>query len=124
MAVIRWILGKIILLIDFITTPKGIKRSAEAQQAVDAATQDLALYQFQACPFCVKVRRQMKRLSLNIALRDAKKDTQYREELLQQGGKVKVPCLKITDADGSVRWLYESNDINAYLTERFGQTEA
>lgn len=120
MAVIRWILGKIILLIDFITTPKGIKRSAEAQQAVDAATQDLALYQFQACPFCVKVRRQMKRLSLNIALRDARNDTQYREELLQQGGKVKVPCLKITETDGSVRWLYESNDINAYLTERFG----
>lgn len=119
MAFIRWFLGKIILTLDFLTTPKGLKRDATIQSEVDKQTQALELYQFHACPFCVKVRRQMKRLSLNIDLRDAKNDDQYRNELQEQGGKVKVPCLKITEEDGSIKWLYESNDINQYLADRF-----
>ena len=31
------------------------------------------------------------------------------------GGKTMVPCLRIESKDG-VEWLYESSDINAYLT--------
>jgi glutathione S-transferase len=45
-----------------------------------------------------------------------KNDEQYRQELLEQGGKVKVPCLRI-EQDGQVKWLYESNDIIAYLNK-------
>jgi len=30
-----------------------------------------------------------------------------------------VPCLKIQQADGSERWLYESGEIKAWLQERF-----
>ena len=74
------------------------------------------LYQFKACPFCVKVRRAIKREGLNIETRDAKNNEQYRQELLEQGGKVKVPCLRI-EKNGQVQWLYESNDIIAYLNK-------
>lgn len=119
MAVIRWILGRIILLVDFLTTPRGPKRGAAAQQAIDAQTAELALYQFEACPFCVKVRRSMKRAGLNIETRDAKKDPQHRDELLAGGGRVKVPCLRIENTAGEVEWMYESNDIIAYLDKRF-----
>ena len=119
MAVIRWILGRIILLVDFLTTPRGPKRDAAAQQAIDAQTAELALYQFEACPFCVKVRRSMKRAGLNIETRDAKKDPQHRDELLAGGGRVKVPCLRIENTAGEVEWMYESNDIIAYLDKRF-----
>jgi len=109
------VLGPVLLLLDKLTTPRGIVREAHEQQRVDQRTRNLVLYQFQTCPFCIKVRRAMKRLSLNIETRDAQKDPVSREQLLQGGGKIKVPCLKITSDDGTVRWLYESDDIVEYL---------
>jgi len=117
MKLVRWLLGRIILLLDFIFTPRGIKRSADAQARVDEMAKELALYQFKACPFCVKVRRAMKRNGIKVETRDAKNDDNFRQELLEQGGKVKVPCLKITE-NGDVRWMYESGDIVNYLEKR------
>lgn len=119
MALIRWFLGKILLTLNFLTTPRGIKRTADEQAQIDKQTHQLALYQFHACPFCIKVRRAMKRHSLNIELRDAKQPGQFRQELLEQGGQIKVPCLRITNTDGSVSWMYESNDIIRYLEQTF-----
>ena len=46
------------------------------------------------------------------------KAAQYREELIREGGKRTVPCLKITNEDQSVTWMYESGDIINYL-EKF-----
>ena len=114
MKFVRWFLGRIILLIDFVTTPRGIKRDAKTQAEVDAKSASLSLYQFHACPFCVKVRRAMKRNSLKIELRDAKAEGIHRQELSEQGGKIKVPCLRIDEGD-KVTWLYESNDIIRFL---------
>lgn len=119
MALIRWFLGKILLTLNFLTTPRGIKRTTDEQAQIDKQTHQLALYQFHACPFCIKVRRVLKRHSLNIELRDAKQSGQFRQELLEQGGQIKVPCLRITNADGSVSWMYESNDIIRYLEQTF-----
>ena len=118
MKFVRWFLGRIILLIDFIFSPKRQQRDPKAQAVVDQQAQALALYQFNACPFCVKVRRVLKRQNVPVALRDAKNDPVYRQELAEQGGKVKVPCLRIAEND-QVTWLYESNDIIRYLEQRF-----
>ncbi len=118
MVVIRWILGKIILFLDTVFSPTGIKRPTEQQAAIDTQTAQLTLYQYLACPFCVKVRRAMKRQSLNIETRDAKRDSQFREELLQGGGKLKVPCLRVEE-DGDIRWIYESSNIISYLKQSF-----
>ena len=116
---IRIILGPIILFVDWITTPKGMIRGATAQQAVNAAAQQLTLYQFKTCPFCMKVRHASKRLSLNIEKRDAQHNADARRELQQATGKTQVPCLKIVGADGSVRWMQDSGSIIQYLQERF-----
>ena len=116
---IRIILGPIILFINLVTMPRSIKRSPEQQQKVDAEVKNLTLYQFRTCPFCIKVKRMMKRLALNIETRDAQHDPQAREELLTEGGKISVPCLKITNEDGEIIWMYESSDINQYLEQRF-----
>ena len=62
------------------TTPKGLIRSAEAQRTVDAATDKLALYQFEACPFCVKVRRFIRKNSLKIELKDAKNNKTFSDK--------------------------------------------
>lgn len=116
---IRLILGPVVLFVDFITTPRGIKRPAEQQQKIDQEVRNLALYQFKTCPFCIKVKRNNKRLSLNIETRDAQHNPTYREELLQGGGQVKVPCLKIVDEKGNTNWMYESDEIMQYLQDRF-----
>lgn len=118
MKIIRWILGGIILFINRLTQPARGSRDAEKQQAVELALADYSLYQFQACPFCVKARRELVRLNLPITLRDAKASP-WREELLQEGGKVQVPCLRIQHSDERVEWLYESDDIIAFLQRQF-----
>lgn len=117
MFLIRWPIGRLILLLNFIFSPRAPKRSLQQQKEVDASTAHLSLYQLPACPFCVKVRRSMKRFGLNIELRNINDQVQYREELIKEGGKKTVPCLKITNEDQSVTWLYESNDIIDYLVK-------
>ncbi|QYJ77649.1 glutaredoxin family protein [Shewanella acanthi] len=117
MFIIRWILGRIILLLNFVFAPKKRHRPSAEQQQIDAQTQSLALYQYPACPFCVKVRRAMRRQGLNIQTRDAKQSP-FKEELQNLGGKQQVPCLRIEEA-GKVQWLYESKDIIQYLDQRF-----
>lgn len=117
---LRAIIGPILLLVNWITQPKGIVRPAAEQHAIDARTQHLALYHFPTCPFCIKVRRTIRRLSLKIDLRNAQHDPVHRQALLADGGKIQTPCLLITNADGATTWMYESADIQAYLEQAFG----
>lgn len=117
--VAQFVIGPIILAGDWLTSPKGLQRPADEQQTIDQHTTKLVLYQFRMCPFCVKVRRTIKRLSLNIETRDALRDKPAREQLLAGGGNIKVPCLKITNDQGNETWMYESTDIIHYLQERF-----
>ena len=119
---IRNALGQIIILLDFLTRPAKLQRTPEQQEAVDQATSNMVLYEFRACPFCVKTRRAFHRLNLNIEKRDAANNQQHRLELSEQGGKIKVPCLKISE-DGTTRWMYESNDIIRYLDDKFGEAQ-
>lgn len=121
MKLIRWILGRFILLLNWLTMPKRPDHSPQVQQKLDEQTQELALYQYQACPFCVKTRRAVRRLGLNIELRDAKNDLKHRADLELNGGKVQVPCLLIGKNSNNPEWLYESSDINDYLQKRFAQ---
>jgi len=116
---IRIIVGPIILFADKITTPRGIKRPQEEQEKIDQEVSNLVLYQFKTCPFCIKVKRNNKRLSLKIETRDAQHNQTFREELLKGGGEVKVPCLRIVDKKGNDNWMYESDEIMQYLQDRF-----
>ena len=113
------ILGPILLTADWLTTPRGIERDPAEQQRIDKQTKNLVMYQFLSCPFCIKTRRAIKRLSLNIETRDALRHAPSRQQLLEGGGVIKVPCLRITGEDDKVEWLYESNEIIKYLKERF-----
>lgn len=116
----RWLVGRAVLGIEAITAPKPPRREPEAQARVDALTANLALYQFRACPFCVRVRHAMRRLGLNIELRDARGNPARAAELRHQGGRYQVPCLRIEE-NGESTWLYESADIIAWLEQRFAQ---
>jgi len=118
MKALRVGLGQVVILADFLSRPSKKKRSPEAQAAVDASAQDLTLYQFNACPFCVKTRRTLRRLNVPVELRDAKNNELDRQTLLNEGGKIKVPCLRIEEA-GKTVWMYESKVIIDYLNQRF-----
>lgn len=119
MAIIRRILGTLILTLNWLFTPRGVKRDAVTQAAIDSQTAGLTLYQYKACPFCVKVRRALKRQSLAIETRDIKRCEAAKEQLLTGAGDLKVPCLKIEGDGGEVTWMVESGTIIGYLEERF-----
>ncbi|MBT4519558.1 MAG: glutaredoxin [Halieaceae bacterium] len=119
MQIIRLILGKLILLLNWVFTPKSVQRDPEEQSSIDQQTANLTLYQYEACPFCVKVRRAMKRHGLTIETRDVKRSAVAKEELLAGGGDLKVPCLRIGEGESGYRWMYESGEIIGYLEGRF-----
>ncbi|MCR8914591.1 glutaredoxin [Marinobacter panjinensis] len=115
---LRLILTPFMLISEKLSTPTGVERPPEEQGRVDDACKNLALYQFSACPFCIKVRKEIARLGLNIETRDAQHDDSHREALAAGGGRVKVPCLLIRE-NGNDQWLYESDDIKSWLQQRF-----
>ncbi len=64
-------------------------------------------------------RSAIKRLGIEIEIRDTMKNPKHRQTLFSEGGMTQVPCLRIEKED-SVEWMYESADIIAYLNRRFG----
>ncbi|UCV13667.1 glutaredoxin family protein [Quatrionicoccus australiensis] len=116
---LRIVIGPFMLLGEFVTRPKGVARPAASQAEVDQQCASLVLYQYKTCPFCIKVRQEMRRLALKVERLDAQQPGTHREALISGGGKAKVPCLKITDPAGNTQWLYESGEIIKYLRSRF-----
>ena len=70
----------------------------------------LSLYYKPTCPFCHKVLNFMEANKTNLTLKNISESEQYRNELIQSGGKQQVPAL---DIDGKI--MYESDDIINYL---------
>ena len=56
---LRLALTPFMLLSEKLSTPQRVNRTAEEQALVDEASKHLALYQFRACPFCMKVRKEI-----------------------------------------------------------------
>lgn len=116
---LRLILTPVVLISEKLSTPTAVARSPEDQARADEESSKLALYQFNACPFCIKVRREIARLGLDLETRDAQHNEQHRAELEKGGGRIKVPCLLIRHEDGQQEWLYESDAIKSWLQGRF-----
>jgi len=114
--------GGLMAFISYLTRPRKIKRGAEAQLKVDNQVKSMSVYQYFACPFCIKTRRTIHRLNIPLEYRDAQvRGSEHRNTLEQEGGRIKVPCLRIDKGDQST-WLYETNDIIAYLNQQFDPT--
>ncbi len=116
---VRLVLAPVMLVGEKINRPTPVTRTPQAQQGVNQACEGLSLYQFRTCPFCIKVRQEMHRLALPIALHDTQHDDSARQALKAGGGRVKVPCLRIERDDGTTEWMYESDAIKSYLQKRF-----
>jgi len=111
--------GGLMAFISYLTRPRKIKRDASAQLEIDQQVKSMSVYQYFACPFCIKTRRTIHRLNIPLEYRDAQvRGGEHRNTLEQEGGRIKVPCLRIDEGDQST-WLYETNDIIAYLNQQF-----
>lgn len=93
-------------------------------QAAEPERDKLALYHFDSCPFCLRVRRAIDILGLDVELRNIYEDRSYFDELREARGRTTVPVLRITSPDGDERWMPESADIVRYLQATYGEVAA
>ena len=78
----------------------------------------LELFEFEACPWCRKVREALSLLDLEALIRPCPKGgPRYREEVRRRGGKAQFPYLVDPNTG---KEMYESAEIVAYLFERYG----
>lgn len=80
-------------------------------------TDDLTLYHLPTCLFCWRVRFAAWRIGVSLPMKNLMLSPAAHSELVSEGGKMQVPCLRIEEG-GKVRWLYESADIITYLKKR------
>lgn len=78
----------------------------------------LRLYEFEACPFCRRVREAVSMLDLDVMVFPCPKDGKvYREYVKSKGGKAQFPYLEDPNTDFAG---YESSDIIKYLHDTYG----
>jgi glutathione S-transferase len=78
----------------------------------------LELYEFEACPFCRKVREGLSIMDLDAMIYPCPKGgTRYRPDVVRRGGKSQFPWF-IDPNTG--REMYESQDILRYLAAEYG----
>ena len=77
-----------------------------------------ALYYFDSCPYCQRVLKALPELKVKVEKRNVKDEPKWHQEKLDATGSSQVPCLKITDNQGQVQWLFESMDIIHYLQKQ------
>ena len=78
---------------------------------------NLILYHLPTCLFCWRVRFAAWRMGVSLPMKNLMLSPAAHRELVSEGGRMQVPCLRIEEA-GGVRWLYESADIIQYLKKR------
>ena len=78
----------------------------------------LQLYEFEACPFCRKVREALTILDLEVMVYPCPKGgTRYRSVVKEKGGRLMFPYL-VDPNTGKA--MYESSDIIRYLFATYG----
>lgn len=78
----------------------------------------LELYEFEACPFCRKVREALSMLDIEARIFPCPKGgTRFRPALERRGGRLQFPWLHDPNTG---REMYESDEIVAYLFSTYG----
>ena len=81
----------------------------------------IIIYEFEACPFCRRVREALSQLDLEAEIRPCpKQGTRFRPESIERAGKRSFPFM--IDPNTGVEML-ESADIIRYLYEHYGRSK-
>ncbi|XP_077249715.1 thioredoxin family protein [Tasmannia lanceolata] len=98
---------------------KSLSSSLHNQVASEDPPLSLQLFEFEACPFCRRVREAMTELDLSSEVYPCPKGSlRHREMVKKIGGKEQFPFLVDPNAGIS---MYESGEIVKYLFQRYGQ---
>ncbi len=96
----------------------GVRASAVGPRPA----QPIVVYEFEACPFCRKVREAATALDLTLQIRPCPRGgRRFRPEVLAAGGTAQFPFM--IDANTGTA-MYESSDIVEYLYARYGDRAA
>ncbi|XP_039003252.1 uncharacterized protein LOC120129937 isoform X2 [Hibiscus syriacus] len=103
--------------------PWGSKSLLEGIESEDITVSDpsthLQLFEFEACPFCRRVREALTELDLSVEVYPCPKGSlRHREMVRSFGGKEQFPFLIDPSAGIS---MYESGDIVKYLFKTYGK---
>lgn len=99
-----------------VVRPRGRTVSAEVADR-PAPTERLILYNFEASPYCRKVREALCELDLEHLVHNVGKRGRRRSDLIALGGKMRVPFLVDPNTETQ---MYESDDIVDYLHQTYG----
>src|SRR5580693_5489781 len=77
----------------------------------------LEIYEFEACPFCRRVREALSQLDLPALIHPCPKGGRLRAFVREKGGKEQFPYL--VDSNTGVA-MYESSEIVGYLVRTYG----
>jgi anaphase-promoting complex subunit 7 len=92
-----------------------------ARPAGAVPKEPIILYEFEACPFCRRVREALSQLDLTVEVRPCPKDAvKHRTEVEAMGGKLTFPFLVDPNTEAGEGGLYESEDICRYLYATYG----
>ena len=84
----------------------------------------LELYEFEACPFCKRVREALSMLDLEVLVRPCPKGGErFRPWVVSTGGRAQFPFLVDPNDPDTRDGFYESGDILRHLFERYGSGE-
>ncbi len=78
----------------------------------------LELYEFEACPYCRKVREVLSEMDLSYVSHPCGRGSNQRQTVIALGGKTLFPFLVDPNTGRS---MYESEDIITYLMETYGR---
>jgi glutathione S-transferase len=100
------------------TSVASLGRGFFAAQAGPRPAERLVLYEFEACPFCRRVRETITALDLDVLIKPCPKGgTRFRTEVIERGGKAQFPYLVDPNTDTA---MYESADIVRHLFQHYG----
>ncbi|CAJ1958483.1 unnamed protein product [Sphenostylis stenocarpa] len=98
---------------------KSISESSLNQEITSELPFSLQLFEFEACPFCRRVREALTELDLSLEVYPCPKGSvRHRELVRRTGGKEQFPFL--IDKKNGIS-MYESGDIVKYLFEQYGE---
>ena len=100
--------------------PFGVTVDEEvlSRPATALPQETIVLYEFEACPFCRRVREALTQLDLTVEVRPCPKDSAvHRAEVEALGGKLAFPFLVDPNTDTKMN---ESADIVKYLYDTYG----
>jgi glutathione S-transferase len=78
----------------------------------------LLLYHHDSYPYCAKIRQVINELGLQVELRGIQINRQHLIDLHHGAKKTQVPCLRILQSNGEIKWLFESDEIINFLAQQ------